>query len=242
MANVTVDVRAYPIDIRESNTKAFASASFQIDGENIAAIHGIRVVQGEKGLFVTMPQSKDKEGNYHDIAFPVDGGLRKEMSKAILAEYKDPTMDADGQMFGRQTTVDVPAAIRGKLDARAFPLKGENSGNTLAFANVTVDNLVAINGLRVVSGENGLFVSMPQSKDKEGNYHDIAFPLSGDLRREISSAVLDGFDRATGERDNNRKQSIGDRLASGREQAAQYAASAPKQSMTAAKKAPGLGD
>jgi stage V sporulation protein G len=241
MANVTVDVRAYPINNPESNTKAFASASFRIDGENIAAIHGIRVVQGEKGLFVTMPQSKDKEGNYHDIAFPVNDSLRKEMSKAILAEYKNPTMDADGQMFGRQTTVDVPDAEQGKLDARAFPLR-EIGGNTLAFANVTIDSIIAINGLRVVNGENGSFVSMPQSKDKEGNYHDIAFPLSGDLRKAISSAVLDGFDRAAGRERDTHKQSIGDRLQSGREQVAQYAASAPKQSMTAAKKAPGLGD
>jgi stage V sporulation protein G len=241
MSNVTVDVRAYPIDNQESNTKAFASASFQMNGENIAAIHGIRVVNGEKGLFVTMPQSKDKEGKYRDIAFPTNGELRKAMDKAILAEYKNPTLDADGQMFGRQTTVAVEAAEPGKLNARAFPLRSGNNGSTLAFANVTVDNIVAINGVRVVDGEKGLFVSMPQSKDKEGNYHDIAFPLSGDLRREISKAVLADFDKAAGNERDAQKQSIGGRLADGREQSARYAANKPPQ-QSAAKRAPGLGD
>jgi len=241
MSNVTVDVRAYPIDNKESSTKAFASASFQMNGENIAAIHGIRVVQGEKGLFVTMPQSKDKEGNYHDIAFPINGDLRKAMSKAILAEYKQPTMDADGQMFGRQSDVSVPDVQPGNLDVRAFPVRSENGNSTLAFANVTIDKLIAINGVRVVNGENGAFVSMPQSKDKEGNYHDIAFPLSGDLRRSITKAVLADYEQAVSGDRADRKQSIGDRLQSGKEQVAQQAASKPPQ-QAVAKKAPGLGD
>jgi stage V sporulation protein G len=241
MSNVTLDVRAYPIDNKESNTKAFASASFQIDGENIAAIHGIRVVQAEKGLFVTMPQSKDKAGKYHDIAFPLSGDLRKELNKLVLAEYKEPTRDADGQMFGRQSNMDVNDVQPGKLDVRAFPIRGENTNSTLAFANVTLDNLIAINGIRVVQGEDGNFVSMPQSKDRADKYHDIAFPLSGDLRRAITKAVLADYEQATSNERSERKQSIGDRLQNGKEQAAQYVSNRPPQ-QTVAKKSPGLGD
>jgi stage V sporulation protein G len=240
MSKVTIDVRAYPIENQESNTKAFASASFHMDGESIAAIHGIRVVQGEKGLFVTMPQSMDKNGEYHDIAFPIDGDLRKEMNKVILAEYKNPTRDADGQMFGRQSEVECPEVKPGNLNVRAFPIRGENNSSTLAFANVTIENLIAIKGVRVVNAENGPFVSMPQSKDKEGNYHDIAFPLTGDLRKAINRAVLSDFEQAiSNEGRSEHKQSIGDRIQNGKEQAAQYSANRPPQ-QAMAKKAPGL--
>ncbi|MCL2035032.1 MAG: SpoVG family protein [Oscillospiraceae bacterium] len=83
-----------------------------------------------------------------------------------------------------------------KLNVRVFPIE-EPQGNTLAFASVTVDDMVAIRGVRVFTGEDGgLFMSMPQSKqEKEGEvkYHDIAFPLTKDLRNQMRRAVIDEF-------------------------------------------------
>ena len=57
----------------------------------------------------------------------------------------------------------------------------------------SIEDLIAIKGIRVVEGTNGHFVTMPQSKDKEGNYHDIAFPVTADLRKAVNKAVLDEF-------------------------------------------------
>ena len=86
MAGNKLDVRVYPIDGPKGNTKAFASVAV----DDLIAIRGVRVVEGEKGLFVSMPQSQDKKsGEYHDTAFPLNGDLRKEISKAILGEHKD---------------------------------------------------------------------------------------------------------------------------------------------------------
>jgi len=80
-----------------------------------------------------------------------------------------------------------------KLDVRIYPLKGQPDNSTKAFASITFDDMVAIKGIRVVDGTKGLFVTMPQSKDNEGNYHDIAFPVNGDLRKAMSKAILDEF-------------------------------------------------
>jgi hypothetical protein len=82
---------------------------------------------------------------------------------------------------------------------------------------------------------------MPQSKDKEDKYHDIAFPLSGDLRRAITKAVLADYEQAMSNERSERKQSIGDRLQNGKEQAARYVSNRPPQ-QAMAKKSPGLGD
>ncbi|GHU35977.1 hypothetical protein FACS1894105_05580 [Clostridia bacterium] len=104
-----------------------------------------------------------------------------------------------------------------KLDVRVYPI--EDSGNNVkAFANVGIEDLVAINGIRVVDSEKGMFVSMPQSKDREGKYRDIAFPINGELRKELNKAVLDAYRETIPEK----KQSIGERLNEGAEKVAQY--------------------
>ena len=66
----------------------------------------------------------------------------------------------------------------------------------MAFASVTVDDLVAIRGIRVVSGTDGLFVSMPQSRqEKDGvtKYHDVAFPVMKGLGKQLRQAVKEGY-------------------------------------------------
>ena len=79
-----------------------------------------------------------------------------------------------------------------KLNVRVFPV-AEPLGNLRAFDSVGVDDLIAIRGLRVIEGEKGLFVTMPQSKDKEGQYHDVAFPLNPELRQQITRDVIDAY-------------------------------------------------
>ena len=75
-----LDVRVFPLTDPDNSTKAFAS---------------VGIDDGSKGLFVTMPQSKDQDGNYHDIAFPLNKELRQEISKAILDEFKSLTQTAE---------------------------------------------------------------------------------------------------------------------------------------------------
>ena len=83
-----------------------------------------------------------------------------------------------------------------KLDIRVYPLKDQPNNNTKAFASVTVEDLIAIKGIRVVEGSKGPFVTMPQSRDNEGNYHDIAFPINSDLRKALNKAVLEEYKEA----------------------------------------------
>jgi stage V sporulation protein G len=125
-----------------------------------------------------------------------------------------------------------------KLDVRVYPLDNPQ-GSTKAFANVGIEDLVAINGIRVVSGEKGDFVAMPQSKDKDGNYHDIAFPINGDLRKEVNKAVLDKYREALAEKN----LSLGSQLRDGAEQAYKNNSErAAQPGQAASKKPPGLGD
>jgi stage V sporulation protein G len=229
--NIKLDVRVYPVDEPKGNTLAFANVGV----EDLVAISGIRVVNGKNGLFVDMPQSKDKNGEFHDIAFPVNSDLRKELNKAVLAEYDAPTRDAEGQNVGRSVAAPAKVAEGDSLSVKVYPIPNPQ-GNTLAFANVGIENLVAISGIRVVTGKNGLFVDMPQNKDKNGDYHDIAFPINGELRKEVNKAVLGAYQEIAAEK----SQSLGERLDEGMKQAEKQVSE--KAQPAAAKSKPGLGD
>ena len=216
MANTKLDVRVYPIDEPKGNTMAFASVA----ANDIVAIRGIRVMNSEKGLFVNMPQSKDKEDKYHDIAFPVSGDLRKQITEAVLNEYVRVAALAPGQRGYEKPDKDSANNINTadiKIDIRIYPINNGQNNDTKAFASVTVDDLIAIRGIRVVEGEKGLFTTMPQSKDKNGGYHDIAFPLNGDLRKEINKAILEKYN---GAEKSEKKQTLADGLRNGTEKAA----------------------
>lgn len=65
--------------------------------------------------------------------------------------------------------------------------------NVKAFATITFDGELVVSGFKVLDGKNGLFVSMPNSKGSDGNYHDNVFPLSKGGRETISNAILDAY-------------------------------------------------
>ena len=68
-----------------------------------------------------------------------------------------------------------------------------DSGNVLALASITINDEFVVSGLRVLNGKNGLWVSMPSRKDKNGEYHDIAFPCTKEARTSIQDSVLAKF-------------------------------------------------
>ena len=81
------------------------------------------------------------------------------------------------------------------MEARAYPFS-EPKGNQLGFASVTLNGGFALTGIKIVQGQNGPFVSMPSTKDRDGNYRDIFFPVTKELREKLNSTVLDAHNRA----------------------------------------------
>jgi stage V sporulation protein G len=252
--DLNIDVRVYPIEEPKGSTVAFASVTFCAGEQPVSAINSIRVVEGEKGAFVAMPQTQDGNGDFKDVAFPVMKGLRGSMSKAILAELDDVveaglsgSPNEPRLYFGGKLPENGAGEV--SLEADMNPIRNPR-GNTMAVGSVTfkIDDkpFSVIDGVRVVnSAENGLFVTMPQSKDKNGDYHDIAFPLMKGLRAELKETVLESYDKAVAVRAASRSASFSGRLAAGRNKAEEYkqnAAQNPEPARATAKRAAGLGD
>lgn len=59
-----------------------------------------------------------------------------------------------------------------------------------AFADIVFDDELVVKDLRVIEGSNGLFVGMPSIKGSDGQYRDIAFPVTAGARQMISEAIL----------------------------------------------------
>ena len=55
------------------------------------AIHDIRIIEGDNGLFIAMPSRKVADDRYEDIAHPINAETRKMFEDAIIAEYQNPT-------------------------------------------------------------------------------------------------------------------------------------------------------
>ena len=70
-----------------------------------------------------------------------------------------------------------------------------------AFATITVDDWLAIRGIKVIEGKKGLFVAMPNRQRADSSYQDIAHPITAEARAELESAVLSAFEKEAGSLD-----------------------------------------
>jgi len=78
------------------------------------------------------------------------------------------------------------------LEIRVYPI-AEPKGNTKGYASITVDGMFGAHGISIVDGKNGLFVSMPQTKDAKGKYRDLFHPVTSEGRDALLAAVLSEF-------------------------------------------------
>ena len=69
-------------------------------------------------------------------------------------------------------------------------------GKMKAVVSVTFDNSFVVHDVKVVEGQNGLFVAMPSRKTSEGEFRDIAHPISADAREYIQTSVLQAYKEA----------------------------------------------
>ena len=75
-------------------------------------------------------------------------------------------------------------------DIRLRAVKSENEVKLKAYADVTFDGSFVVHGLKIIDGQKGMFVAMPSRKMPDGEYKDIAHPITPELRKEITDTVI----------------------------------------------------
>lgn len=84
------DIRVRKIT-KEGKMKAVVSVTF----DEIFVVHDIKVIEGEKGLFIAMPSRRSGDGEYRDIAHPINSEMRDKLQKEILEKYEEAVKEND---------------------------------------------------------------------------------------------------------------------------------------------------
>lgn len=77
-------------------------------------------------------------------------------------------------------------------EVKVFPV---NEERLKAYVTITIDDCFVVRDLKIIKGNEGLFVAMPSKKRKDGQFKDIAHPLNQETRTEIENAVFDAYEK-----------------------------------------------
>ena len=77
-------------------------------------------------------------------------------------------------------------------DVRIRKTQG-NTGPVKAYAGIVLDDAIAIHDIKIIEGEDGMFVAMPSRKDHQGTFRDIVHPINSETRELIQIAVLEAY-------------------------------------------------
>ena len=75
------NVRVFPVD--EEKLKAFVTIIL----DNCFIVRDLKIIHGNKGLFVAMPSKKKKDGSFGEVAHPLNAEFRAKIEEAVLGEY-----------------------------------------------------------------------------------------------------------------------------------------------------------
>lgn len=82
-------------------------------------------------------------------------------------------------------------------EVKVFPIQEEK---LKAFVSIVFDHCFMVNDIKIIQGKDGLFISMPSRKKKNGEFKDVAHPLNNETRRTIEGKILAEYERVLAER------------------------------------------
>ena len=103
------EVRVFPVE--DEKLKAFVSIIL----DNCFVISDIKIINGPKGLFISMPSKKRKDGTFRDIAHPLNSDTRRMMEQKVLNRYMEE-IGGDGNLAPRELTAEEPAGDTGGIE------------------------------------------------------------------------------------------------------------------------------
>ncbi len=74
--------------------------------------------------------------------------------------------------------------------------KMNDEGKMKAIVSVTFDDAFVVHDIKIIEGQNGLFIAMPSRKVAEGDYRDIAHPINSNTRANLQDIILTEYERA----------------------------------------------
>src|SRR5258708_32678670 len=82
-------------------------------------------------------------------------------------------------------------------EVKVFPIQEEK---LKAFVSIVFDQCFMVNDIKIIQGRDGLFISMPSRKKKNGEFKDVAHPLNNETRHMIEAKILGEYERVLADR------------------------------------------
>lgn len=87
------------VRVRKATKEGKMKAVVSITLDNEFVVHDIKVIEGEKGLFIAMPSRKAADGEYRDIAHPINSETRERIQSIILEKYEIAALESEEAAF-----------------------------------------------------------------------------------------------------------------------------------------------
>lgn len=87
------------VRVRKVTKEGKMNAVVSITLDNEFVVHDIKVIEGEKGLFIAMPSRKAADGEYRDIAHPINSETRERIQSIILEKYEIAALESEEAAF-----------------------------------------------------------------------------------------------------------------------------------------------
>ena len=135
-------------------------------------------------MFVGYPNKKSGD-EYENILYPKDPNVRRQIQDAVLKEVREKLIRNEG--------LDIPDVS----EVRVALLKEQKKTGSVAVkavASITICG-IEINGITIKEGKYGMFVQMPQRRERNGEYRDVVYGINAPMQEKIKKAVLDEYER-----------------------------------------------
>lgn len=83
------------VHVRKITQEGKMKAVVSITLDDVFVVHDIKVIEGEKGLFIAMPSRKAADGEYRDIAHPINSDTRERIQSIILQKYEIAALESE---------------------------------------------------------------------------------------------------------------------------------------------------
>lgn len=74
-----------------------------------------------------------------------------------------------------------------------------NDGKMRAVASITLDDVFVVHDIKIIDGQNGLFIAMPSKKMSDGDFRDVAHPICSEMRNQIKEIILQEYEKMVSE-------------------------------------------
>lgn len=85
------------VRVRKVTKEGKMRAVVSITIDDVFVVHDIKVIEGEKGLFIAMPGRKASDGEYRDIAHPINSETRDKIQSLILEKYQEVASESEDE-------------------------------------------------------------------------------------------------------------------------------------------------